>query len=189
MYYGIGEVIKNGIALVYTKLFWHGARLVRLPIYARTKKNIQYGKGFTTGYNCRIAATAHSKITIGANVILGDYVQIQSNNEVIIGDNVLFASKVFVGDSNHGDYSGELQSNPSEPPNERLLKNGKVIIGDNVWIGNGVSIVGDVVIGDGVVIGANSVVTRNLDAFSIYAGIPAKKIKEWNNKTQKWEKI
>lgn len=190
MYYGMGELIKHAVFVLYTKVRWPRARLVRLPIYARTKKNILYGDNFTTGYSCKIAAVSNSKIIIGANVTLGDYVQIQGSNEIIIGDNVLCASRVYIGDSNHGFYSGDNQSDPSIPPNSRPLKSGRVKIGNNVWIGNGVTIVGDdISIGDGTIIGANCVVLHNLDAQSIYAGNPAVKIKQWDSKTMKWEKV
>ena len=189
MYYGIGETIKQGISFIYTKVFWPGARLVRLPVYARTKRNIKYGEGFTTGYACRIAAVKESEIIIGKNVTLGDNVQIQSSNSVVIGDNVLFASRVFIGDSNHGRYSGIDQTDPMIPPNDRPLDSGKIQIGENVWVGNGVSIVGNIKIGSGTIIGANSVVTGDLDTNSIYVGAPAKKIKQWNPENKQWERI
>lgn len=188
MYYSIGETIKQGVSLLYTKIIWPKARLVRLPVYARTKANIQYGEGFTTGYACRIAAVKESGISFGENVILGDYVQIQSSRSIEIGDSVLIASKVFIGDSNHGRYSGDSQSDPLIPPNERPLDSGAIKIGSNVWIGNGVSIVGSLSIGDGAIIGANSVVINDIDAYSIYAGVPAKKIKQWNPETKEWER-
>ncbi len=189
MYYGFGELIKHGVSYFYTKLFWPKARLVRLPIYARTRKNIIYGSGLTTGYACRFAAVSNSRIVIGKNVTFGDYVQLQSCNEIIIGDHVLFASRIYVGDSNHGIYSGDNQTDPAVPPNDRPLDVGRIRIGNNAWIGTGAAIVGNVEIGEGTVIGANSVVTHDLDSYSIYAGAPAKKLKEWNPETQKWEPI
>lgn len=189
MYYGIGETIRQGISLIYTRVFWPGARLVRLPVYARTKSNIKYGKGFTTGYACRIAAVKDSTIIIGENVTFGDNVQIQSSNSVEIGDNVLFASRVFVGDSNHGRYSGANQTDPAIPPNDRPLDSGKIRIGKNVWVGNGVTIAGNISIGSGTIIGANCVVVDDLDSNSIYAGVPAKKIKQWNPEKNQWERV
>lgn len=50
-------------------------------------------------------------------------------------------------------------------------------IGDNVFIGAGAKIIGDVVIGDGAVIGANAVVTHNVPPGAVVAGVPAKIIK------------
>lgn len=60
-------------------------------------------------------------------------------------------------------------------PNKRTLySKGPVVLGDNVWIGQNVSVMPDVVIGEGCIIGANSVVTHDIPAFSIAAGCPAK---------------
>lgn len=52
----------------------------------------------------------------------------------------------------------------------------QVVIGNDVWIGNNVSIIEGVTIGDGAVIAAGSVVTKDVEAYGIYAGVPAKKI-------------
>ncbi|OGI08702.1 MAG: hypothetical protein A2Y40_05365 [Candidatus Margulisbacteria bacterium GWF2_35_9] len=54
---------------------------------------------------------------------------------------------------------------------------GEPIIGNNVKIYTGAKIIGEVVIGDNVMIGANAVVTENCEANSIYAGVPAKRVK------------
>jgi len=54
------------------------------------------------------------------------------------------------------------------------------VIGDNVDIGSNVAIIGPVTIGDNVVIGAGSVVVKDLPANGIYAGNPAKLIKQTN---------
>lgn len=186
MYYGVGETIKHIIFFAYTKMFWPKARMIRLPVYARTKKNIKYGNGLTVGYGCKIAAVQDSTVIFGENVTLGDYVQIQSSNKIIIGNNVLFASRIFVGDSNHGFYSGDKQSAPDVPPNDRELNKGTISIGDNVWIGNGVSIIGNLKIGDGVIVGANSVVNKDLEPYSIYVGNPARLIKRWDATLNKW---
>lgn len=51
-----------------------------------------------------------------------------------------------------------------------------VIIGSDVWIGDNVSIKGGVKIGDGAVVGANSLVLKDIEPYSIYGGVPAKKI-------------
>lgn len=54
----------------------------------------------------------------------------------------------------------------------------QVIIGNDVWIGEDVRILEGVVIGDGAVIGAGAIVTKDVEPYSIYAGIPAKKLKD-----------
>lgn len=53
-----------------------------------------------------------------------------------------------------------------------------IIVGNDVYIGYGATIVGPVKIGDGAIIGANSVVTRDVEPFDIVAGVPAKTIRK-----------
>ena len=63
-------------------------------------------------------------------------------------------------------------------PNSRpLYSKGPVIIDDNVWIGEGAMIMPGVHVGNGAIIAANSVVTKDIPAYSVAAGIPAKIIK------------
>lgn len=57
-----------------------------------------------------------------------------------------------------------------------MLKD-QVIIGNNVWIGEGARILSGVTIGDGSVIGTNAVVTHDVPAYSVVGGVPAKIIK------------
>lgn len=54
----------------------------------------------------------------------------------------------------------------------------EIVIGNDVWIGHGVIIVGQVTIGDGAILAAGSVVTKNVKPYSVVGGIPAKEIKK-----------
>ena len=104
-FYSIGENIKNIIALMYTKLIWKNARLVRLPFYARNQRNIIMSKGFTCGYNCRLSAGSDivgGKIIFGKNFTMGDNCQLERQGGLTIGDDVLLASRVFIGTTSHG---------------------------------------------------------------------------------------
>lgn len=193
--YGLEEIFKNIIALIYTKIFYRGARLIRRPIYVRSKKFLSYGRGFTTGYSCRLemfntGISGDKKLIIGVNCKMGDYVHIAAGERVIIGDNCLMASKIYISDINHGDYSGIFEySSPSTMPDSRTLYTRPVTIGNNVWIGENVSILSGVNIGDGCIIGANSVVNRNIPKNCIVAGVPAKVIKKWNEELGMWVRI
>lgn len=61
---------------------------------------------------------------------------------------------------------------------------GPVNIGNDVWIGNGATLIGGVTIGDGAIVGAGSVVNKSLEAYGIYAGVPAKLIRmRFDNET------
>lgn len=161
-------------------------------------KNIVFGKRVLLGRYLRIEAISrHDKkvykpqIIVKNNVSIGDFCHIGAIDYIEIGNNVLFGSKCYVTDHNHGIYSsrGVSQSNPKEPPNRRTLLGEKVIIGDNVWIGDNVVILPGVTIGNGSIIGANAVVTNNIPPESIAVGLPARVIKRWNSKLTIWEKI
>ena len=108
------ELIKLSINLLKTKLFFPKARLIRFPFDIRGKKYIKDGKNFTTGTGCRIEAykffSDSPKLIIGNNVQINDYVHLACGQSLIIEDDVLIASKVYISDINHGNYSGENHS-------------------------------------------------------------------------------
>lgn len=188
--YSLSEKICNIYFIISTKIFFPQARFIRRPIYIRGKKSISGGKGLTTGRFCRFDLQGNTPtLFIGENCEMGDFTHIVAHNRVYIGDNVLIASKCFISDTNHGNYKGEYQSSPLELPKQRELVKKEVKIGNNVWVGENVIILPGIEIGDGCIIGANSVVTKNIPSESIVAGIPAKIIKKWNNKTEKWEQM
>jgi maltose O-acetyltransferase len=68
-------------------------------------------------------------------------------------------------------------------------KLGKVTIGNNIFIGTGTTILCGVTVGDNVVIGAGSVVTHDLPANGVYAGIPARKICSIEDYHDKYQKL
>lgn len=86
---------------------------------------------------------------------------------------------MYITDNGHGIYSGDAtHSLPTEQPIMRCLDSNKeVVISDNVWIGDNVTVLPIVHIGKGCVIGANSVVTKDIPDNCIAVGIPAKVIK------------
>jgi acetyltransferase-like isoleucine patch superfamily enzyme len=133
----------------------------------------------------------HSKkLIIGKNCKLGDNVHIVANEKVTIGDNCLMASKIFISDTSHGEYSKvTIYSSPAIPPDERPLYMKPVSIGNNVWIGENVCILLGVKIGNGCIIGANSVVNRDIPDNCIVAGSPAKVLKQWNEALKMWVNI
>ena len=123
----------------------------------------------------------------GDRVQLNDYVHIGVIEKILIGDDVLVASRGFICDHNHGCYSGVAEhSSPEQLPAKRVLVVKPVTIGHKVWIGENVSILPGVTIGDGAIIGAGSVVTTNINANTIVTGNPAKVIKVFDPVQQSW---
>lgn len=187
--YSFPDKIRNLKSLIFTKLFYKKARLIRLPFYVRGKKGISYGKGLTTGHGCRFdASDDHKSLIIGENARIGDYVHINADKEVRIGDNVLIASKVFISDTSHGIYKGDNQSSPDSNPSLRKEECSPVIIGNNVWIGENVVILDGTKIGNGCVIGANSLLNgKSYPDNCIIVGTPGRVVKEFNSKKRKWD--
>jgi lipopolysaccharide O-acetyltransferase len=184
--------IKLICFLLCTKIICPNARIIRFPIELRGKKYINFGKNLTTGVGCRFEVFSENKklLHFGNNVQINDYVHICVLENVSIGDNVLMASHIYISDNSHGKYKGgQDDTSPEIPPIKRGYYKNPVIIGDNVWIGEGVVILPGVRIGTASVIGANSVVTKDIPDYSIAVGNPAKVIKKYNFSTKYWEKV
>lgn len=115
-------------------------------------------------------------ITIGSNCSFGAFNHITAINSITIGDGVLTGKWVTITDNSHGttDYKSLI-----EQPNLRVLcSKGPVIIGNNVWIGDKVTILPGVTIGDSAVIAANAVVVNDVPSYAVVGGIPAKILKQ-----------
>lgn len=190
VHYSFIDIIRNAFSLAYTKIVYPKARLIRWPLYSSGAR-MKYGKGLTMGRGCRIDTNSKVKsLIIGANARIGDYVHINADYRVEIGDNVLMASKIFISDTNHGNYNGEGQSLPHTNPSERDYYYKEVIIGNNVWIGENVVILPGTKIGDGCIIGANAVLNGKVyEKNTIIVGVPGKVIKKYNFETGRWERV
>ena len=111
------------------------------------------------------------QLIIGSNSAIGDESHISCAMKMIIGNGVLMGRKIFITDNNHGmSNRDQLDIMPSQRP---LSSSGPVIIEDNVWIGEKVSIMSNVKIGKGAIIAANAVVTKDVPAYAVVGGCPA----------------
>lgn len=191
--YTIGSLLKLSTNYLFTHIFYSSARLIRAPFYIRGKRYIDLGLRLTTGVGCRLDAFPRElKIVlhIGNDVQINDYVHIGAIDSVTIGDRVLIASKVFITDHNHGSYGFEnIHTSPLVPPLKRALSSAPVIIEEDVWIGEFVSILPGVTIGKGSIIGTMSVVTKDIPPFSIALGSPAKVVKQFDFEKHEWIRV
>jgi lipopolysaccharide O-acetyltransferase len=189
--YGLLGMLRLARDLIHTKIFYPGARIVRVPAYVRGARHIRWGANFTTGVGLRLDAFPDSDIiaiTIGNDVQVNDYVHIAAIQNVSIGDHSLIASKVFISDHNHGQYAEpDSNSHPDTPPAQRPLVSKPVRIGARVWIGEHVCIMPGVTIGDGAIIGAGAVVTNDIPANTIAVGSPARVVKYFETANEMWQ--
>jgi maltose O-acetyltransferase len=141
----------------------------RKKIFKFIAKNVPY-------YSLRLFLYRNCGYRIGENAYIAEGLvvaeKLEDRGNIIIGNRVAIGPNVILISS-------------SDPNNSRIypyvkVQRGKVTINDDAWIGAGSIIMPDIHIGEGAVVGAGSVVTRDVDAFSIVAGVPAKKIGDVN---------
>ncbi|MBR1502276.1 MAG: acyltransferase [Prevotella sp.] len=115
------------------------------------------------------------EISIGEDCHIGEYCHITAIRRITIGNNLLTGRFVYIGDHAHGGLSLEDAAIP--PIERRLQSKGEIVIGNNVWIGDKVTILSGVTIGDNAIIAAHAVVTKDIPANCIAAGVPARVVK------------
>lgn len=114
-------------------------------------------------------------IFFGKNVFINVGCTIQDQGGVEIGDGSLIGHHVIIATLNHD----------MNPDNRHDLHPKPVKIGKKVWVGAGSMIMPGVTIGDGAVIGGGSVVTKDVPANTVYAGNPARFIKNVEDASMK----
>lgn len=109
-------------------------------------------------------------LSIGYGSCIGRFASVNCVGQVRIGDNVLMGPSVMISTMNHGVQRSERVI--AQAPDVQ-----DVTIGNDVWIGGYVCILPGVTIGDGAILAAGSVVTQDVEPYTIVAGVPAKFIK------------
>ena len=123
--------------------------------------------------DCRLVAANSALIHIKKNAEIGLHCVINAGTDIIVGEGTMIAGFCYLQSSNHGVKKDQTIK-------EQPHTYGKIIIGENAWLGGHVTILAGVKIGQGVVIGAKSVVTKDVPDYEIWAGVVAKKIGERN---------
>lgn len=147
--------------------YWGG---VILRYYSYRKKFKRCGTNVTIHKNVFIHHPQN--IQVGDNVSIHPLCYIDGEGGIEIGSNVSIAHNSTIMSSNHSWSKKEV-------PIKYCPKTyGRVTIGDDVWIGCGVRVMAGVNIGSRCVIAAGAVVTKDCSPNSLYAGVPARKIKD-----------
>ena len=183
--------------LLSRRLHTSGLRIGRSPRLLGLA-HMRLGANLSAGDHLWIEAVTHFAgesfdplLTLGDDCNLSDRVHIACANQISIGSGLLCGSGVLITDHSHGIYSGSaVHSSPDLRPNLRQLdRTGTVLIGKNVWIGDGAAVLPGAEIGDGAIIGAHSVVTGRIPPRTIAVGSPARPIRRWDPAPERWVKI
>ena len=127
--------------------------------------------------------TSGREIEIEADVYIGPGGYIAGDGGLKIGQGVMVGPQVYIQTSTHNFESEDLMALPYD---HRIIR-GPIVLEAYVWVGGRVTILPGVRIGRGAVIGAGSVVTRDVDAFAIVAGNPARVIR--HRDTEQFERL
>ncbi len=172
---------RNSLPWNRARIHWEFLRrgaFVRWPIHgnvleALLEGRLEIGADVLCEPGVWITAPGEARVRIGAGTFLNLGVMVAAAELVEIGEHCMFANGCFVSDAAH------RFDDPEKPvPWQGFTSKGPTRIGDNVWCGAHVVINSGVTVGDRVVIGANSVVTQDIPAFSIAAGAPAKVLRK-----------
>lgn len=156
--------IRNSKNLKFKGFPWFGSRF---RVRAINGGKVEIGKEFT----CERDVFIHA---LGGEILLGDNVYMNSNTnlvarrKIIIGNRTIIGYNAVIIDHNHlKDKNSEWAGYSSD----------EIIIGSDVWIGANCTVTSGVKIGDGAIIGANAAVTKDIPAFTLAGGVPARVIK------------
>jgi len=120
-------------------------------------------------------------INIGNNIHIAVFCSLIGAGNINISDFSNISSRVSIYSSND-DYSGQYMTNPTIPPRYTNVTSADVHIGTHVIIGSGCIILPGINISDGVAVAALSLIKHNCESFFLYAGVPARKVKERSRK-------
>ena len=152
-----------------------------VKIDALSKGGIEIGEGFSIGRNSIIECTGvirelGEKLIIGRNVGIAANAFISMRGPVEIGDDTIFGPNVAIHAENHN------YCDLDKPIRLQGATRKGVKIGKNCWIGSGAIILDGVTIGDGCIVAAGAVVNKDFPDNSIIGGVPAKIIKNREDK-------
>jgi acetyltransferase-like isoleucine patch superfamily enzyme len=151
---------------------------VRWPVHGNVLEalrdgRLEIGAGTLFEPGVWITAPGEARVRIGTGSFLNMGVMIAAERLVEVGDHCMIANGCFLTDSSH------RYDDPEQPITwQGFTSKGPTRLGDNVWLGANVAVMSGVSIGERCVIGAGSVVTSDIEAFSVAVGAPARVIRK-----------
>jgi len=168
----LGERLQSTLARLRSAKFDRSALILTGSQLLRFPRNISVGAHTIIKRHCAICACNESaQVKIGRDCTIGDYAYIYASKHIEIGDGCLIAPFAYIVDSDHQTRLG------MRIRDQELIKK-TIRIGNDVWIGARVTILGGVEIQDGAVVAAGSIVKDDIGPNEIWAGVPARKVGE-----------
>jgi acetyltransferase-like isoleucine patch superfamily enzyme len=134
------------------------------------KGRIDFGRFVWVGDGSKIRCH-EGRVEIGEKTVIGQECTVSAYQRVRIGQQCVIADRAMFIDFDHGVVEVE------RPIRQQGIYKRDVIVGSNVWIGYGACILRGVSVGDNSIVGTNSVVTKDVPANAVVAGIPARIIR------------
>jgi acetyltransferase-like isoleucine patch superfamily enzyme len=131
---------------------------------------VEFGRFVWIGDGTKIRCH-EGRVEIGAKTVIGQECTISAYQHVRIGEQCVIADRAMFIDFDHGVVEVE------RPIRSQGIYKRDVVVGSNVWIGYGACILRGVSVGDNSIVGTNSVVTKDVPANAVVAGIPARVIR------------
>jgi acetyltransferase-like isoleucine patch superfamily enzyme len=141
------------------------------------RAEIELGRWSWLGHGTKIRCH-EGVVSIGAKTVLGQECTISAYKHVSIGRECVIADRVMLIDFDHGVVETE------RPVRLQGIYKRDVHVGNNVWIGYGACILRGVTVGDNAIVGTSAVVTRDVPANAVVAGVPARVIRMRETPTQ-----
>ncbi len=141
-----------------------------LQIQIGSRGVVRFGRFVWVGDGTKIRCH-EGEVEIGTKTVLGQECTISAYRHVRIGEQCVIADRAMFIDFDHGVVDVE------RPIREQGIYKREVDVGSNVWIGYNASILRGVRVGDNSIVGANAVVTRDVPANAVVAGVPARIIR------------
>ena len=142
----------------------------RLEIQIARGAEVRFGRFVWIGDGSKIRCH-EGVVEIGAKTVIGQECTISAYQRVRIGEQCVIADRAMFIDFDHGVVEVE------RPIRVQGIYKRDVEVGSNVWIGYGACILRGVRVGDNSIVGTNSVVTKDVPANAVVAGIPARVIR------------
>lgn len=139
-------------------------------------ENISLGSNIRIDGNVTFAAAA-GEIQIGNYVHIGGMSHFSCSGGISIGNFCTLSQGVRIYSASD-DYSGSSLTNPTTPVTLRRESRGQVTLENHVIIGSGAVVLPKTILGEGSAVGALSLVNSDLKPWTIYAGVPVRKIKK-----------